>query len=160
MSKTPGLVGQTTDVNAPVGGQRRKLINNGDGTVAELTTSKSTAGPPTDGQVGITLVGQAVNPAGSITNVDSGSPYTPTYRFFITDINVTSNSGTQFEVQILSGGTIIYRGFCKGDTGPIQLLGIETQPTGAPGQAITLTMTVASTTVDWFIAGFEQNAGS
>lgn len=77
--------------------------------------------------------------------------------FYVTDIYVGSNSGLAFSVQIQAAGTPIFNGFAKGDTGPIDMPGIETQPQAAGGTAVTLVMgTAGSTTAAYYIAGFIQ----
>jgi hypothetical protein len=75
--------------------------------------------------------------------------------FYVTDIYVGANTATQFSVQIQANGTAIFNGFCKGDTGPIDMPGIETQPQAAAGTAVTLVLgTAAATTAAYFVSGF------
>jgi hypothetical protein len=77
--------------------------------------------------------------------------------FFLTDISIYSNSATAFLVQVKQGATVIWEGYCKGDTGPIQVTGIETQPSAPAGSALTLVFaTAAATTAAYVLAGFEQ----
>lgn len=77
--------------------------------------------------------------------------------FFITDIYVGSNSATVFQVTINAGATPIFQGFCKGDTGPISLMGIETQPSAGSGVVVQLVFGVAvATTAAFMISGYEQ----
>lgn len=77
--------------------------------------------------------------------------------FFITDIYVGSNTATQFSVTINSGATAVFNGFCKGDTGPINLMGIETQPSATSGSVVQLVLgTAAATTAAYMINGYEQ----
>lgn len=83
---------------------------------------------------------------------------TPGKIFFITDISITSNSAQVFLAQITAGGVPIYSGFCKGDTGPVSLPGIETQPQASAGQSVNLVLGVvgATTTLAYTISGVEQ----
>ena len=88
---------------------------------------------------------------------NSGLTVTAGKTFYITDIYVGSNTGTVFQVTINSGATPIFNGFCKGDTGPIGLMGIETQPSAASGSVVQLVLgTAAATTAAYMINGYEQ----
>lgn len=83
---------------------------------------------------------------------------TPGKIFFITDISITSNSASVFLAQITAGGVPIYSAYGKGDTGPIALAGIETQPQASAGQAVNLVVSsvAAATTLAYTISGVEQ----
>ncbi|GAC1375201.1 MAG: hypothetical protein NVSMB4_03200 [Acidimicrobiales bacterium] len=78
--------------------------------------------------------------------------------FFITDIMVTSNTGSVFTVTINAGSTAIYNSFCKGDTGPISNVGIETQPSAGSGTVVNLVLGLAATatTCAYVVNGYEQ----
>lgn len=77
--------------------------------------------------------------------------------FFITDIYVGSNTATVFPVTINAAGVAIFNGFSKGDTGPIVLPGIETQPQASAGQVVNLVLgAAAATTAAYMITGIEQ----
>lgn len=77
--------------------------------------------------------------------------------FFITDIYISANTATQFSVQITAGGVPVFAGFCKGDTGPIQMAGMETQPQASAGQQVNLVLGIASvTTAAYYLGGVEQ----
>ena len=78
--------------------------------------------------------------------------------FFITDISVTSNSAAVFLVQITAGGVPIFSAYAKGDTGPISLPGIETQPQATAGQIVNLVISsvASATTAAYVISGVEQ----
>lgn len=78
---------------------------------------------------------------------------------YITDIYVGANTATAFTVAISFNGTTIFSGFCKGDTGPIEFPGIETQPQAAGDGTHSLVLTcgvTAATTAAWYIAGYVE----
>lgn len=77
--------------------------------------------------------------------------------FYITDIYVSANTAVQFSVQIQAAGVPVFQGYAKGDTGPIDMPGIETQPQCGGGTAVSLVLgTAAGTTAAYFISGFVQ----
>ncbi len=117
-------------------------------------TVRVNAGGPTLGQSLKTYVGtQSLAAATPITleTVTAGK------TFYVTDIYVGANSATPFAVTINAGATAIFQGFCKGDTGPVALMGIETQPAAGTGAVVQLVLgTAAATTAAYMIAGYEQ----
>jgi|SRR5579864_2947388 len=87
--------------------------------------------------------------------------YTPTAgkTFYATDIVITGNASTAGQVlcQLKSGSTVIWEGYMKTDTQPIEIPGIETQPQAPGGAALTLVIgTLSGGTAAYFIGGFEQ----
>jgi hypothetical protein len=79
--------------------------------------------------------------------------------FYITDIVLTGNATTptQYLVQIKAGATVIWEGYVKTDTEPIEVPGLETQPQGAGGSQISIVFATASgTTATYYVAGYEQ----
>lgn len=78
--------------------------------------------------------------------------------YFVTDISVTSNTAQVFLLQITAGGVPIFTAYVKGDTGPLELPGLETQPQASAGQAVNLVISsvTAATTVAFTISGIEQ----
>lgn len=78
--------------------------------------------------------------------------------YIITDIYISANSSTPFEARIQSNGTDIFRAWCKGDTSPIEMSGIESQPNASAGQVVTLLIpTIAGAPlVAFFLGGMEQ----
>ncbi len=66
-------------------------------------------------------------------------------------------TATQFLVQLKQGSTVIFEGYCKTDTAPVELPGLETQPSAPGGTALSLVLgTGASSTATYYIAGYEQ----
>lgn len=132
-------------------------ITDGDGSLTP--TLRASAGGAAIGQ---TLQQFTGNPALSTTLTTTVSLFTvPAGKtFYVTDIYVSSNSSIAFLAQIQAAGTAIFFGYCKGDTGPIELPGIETQPQAAAGQAVTLVLgavTGGSSPVgSYYISGFVQ----
>lgn len=79
--------------------------------------------------------------------------------FFITDIMITGNAATAGQVlcQIKQASTVIWEGYMKTDTQPLEIPGIETQPSAPGGSAVSLVIgTLTGGTAAYFIAGFEQ----
>lgn len=77
--------------------------------------------------------------------------------FFITDIYISANTAVQFAVTINAGGVPIFQGFCKGDTGAIQMAGMETQPQASAGQQVNLVLGLAAGTIgSYYIGGVDQ----
>jgi len=78
--------------------------------------------------------------------------------FYITDIAVYSNTGVVFPVTLNAGATAVYNAFCKGDTGPIQIAGMETQPSATGGTVVQLVLGLAATATiaAYNIYGYEQ----
>jgi len=78
--------------------------------------------------------------------------------YVLTDIYISSNTSTQFEARIQANGVDVFRGWCKGDTSPISLAGIESQPNGSSGQVITLLLpaVAGSPFISFFLGGLEQ----
>lgn len=76
---------------------------------------------------------------------------------YLTDIYVSGNTSTQFQVSITANGVSIFSGYCKGDTGSIQMAGMETQPSAPAGSVVQLVLgTAAATTASYQLMGFEQ----
>ena len=130
-------------------------------------TQRQSAGGAADGQ---TLFQFAANPSINAgytsptivtpsTAIQAAMPGGPVAAktAYVTDIYVGSNTAVPFLVTLLSGATPIWYGYCKGDTGPIQFVGVETQPQVAAGQALTVQLgTAAATTAAVYVAGFVQ----
>ncbi|GAC1610325.1 MAG: hypothetical protein NVS3B26_16470 [Mycobacteriales bacterium] len=127
-----------------------------------LTDQSGTLTPTMRVNAGGAAYGQTLKSYTGSTSVATGATITletvtTGKTFFITDIYVGSNTATVFSVTINSGATAIYNGYCKGDTGPVVLMGIETQPSAASGSVVQLVLgTAATTTSAWMICGYEQ----
>jgi len=136
------------------GGQWVAVEKLSDSTGSLTPTMRVNAGGAAAGQSLKTYVGtQSVAAAITLTleTVTAGK------TFYITDIYVGSNTATVFQVTVSAGPTAIFQGFCKGDTGPISLMGIETQPSASTGTVVTVAFTLAaSTTAAFMISGYEQ----
>src|SRR5579859_2998060 len=121
-------------------------------------TAKSTAGSAAPDQTLQTFSssgGVSVNTGATVAlfTVPAGK------TFFMTDIVVMGNAATatQFLVQVKQGTTVIFEGFCKTDTAPVEAPGLETQPSAPSGTAVSLVLgTGASTTATYFISGYVQ----
>ena len=121
-------------------------------------TAKSTAGAGAPDQ---TLKQFSSSGGVSINTGATVSLYTPTIgkTFYATDIMITGNAATAGQVlcQLKSGTTVIWEGYMKTDTQPIEIPGLETQPQGPGGAALTLVIgTLSGGSAAYFISGFEQ----
>lgn len=78
--------------------------------------------------------------------------------YIITDIYISANTSNQFEARIQANGTDIFRGWCKGDTSPINLAGLESQPNASAGQSVNLLVPAIAGApfVSFYIGGMEQ----
>ena len=151
-----------TDVQTPFGSEHADNVTGGAPGeralyewAAQGSTIRSNAGGPAAGQSNKTFTGTSVTLTSGATialeTVAAGK------TLYITDIYVGSNSATQFSVLIQQAGVTIFSGMCKGDTGPLQMPGIETQPSAPAGAAVTLVLgTAAATVASFFISGIEQ----
>ena len=122
---------------------------------AQGSTMRVNAGGPAPGQSNKTFTGTSITLTSGATialeTVAAGK------TLYITDIYVGANTATQFSVLIQQAGVTIFSGMCKGDTGPLQLPGLETQPSAPAGSAVTLVLgTAAATVASFFIGGVEQ----
>ena len=113
---------------------------------------------------GFSAPGQSIkNYTGSVATSASLSVIVPLETvtagktYVITDIYISSNTSTQFEARVQANGVDIFRGWCKGDTAPIALAGLESQPNASASQAVTLLIPpiAGAPFVSFFFGGFE-----
>ena len=125
-----------------------------DSTGSLTPTLRINAGGAAAGQSLKTYVGTQSLAAGATIALET---VTPGKTFYITDVYVGSNTATVFPVTIQAGATPIFQGFCKGDTGPISIPGIETQPSASSGTSVQLVLgTATATTCAFMVNGYEQ----
>lgn len=119
----------------------------------ELWQSTGTISIAAGATATLTFTGDASN---------AGTLIVPTGKtLYITDIYVGANTAVQFSVTVQFTGTptVLFNGFCKGDTGPIVMDGIETQPQVAGDGVHTLQIvfgTASATTAAYFLSGYTQ----
>lgn len=122
---------------------------------------------PTDGSTfrmnaGSTAPGQSLKSFTGTISIASGATVAletvaTGKTLFITDIYISGNTATQFSANVQANAANIVCCFVKGDTGPVQLTGIESQPSAGSGTAVQIVFgTAAATTACWLISGFEQ----
>lgn len=79
---------------------------------------------------------------------------------YITDIFIGASTAAQFPVTILFNGVAIFNHFAKGDTAPLDLAGIETQPQAAGDGTHEIVLTFGQATIagtaSWYIAGYAE----
>lgn len=121
---------------------------------------KQTAGGPAPGQSAKTFTGELNLPAGAGTPTQALETVTTGKTLYVTDLSFTADTAQIFRVRLQANGVDIFRGMCKGDTGPIEFPGIETQPQAASGAVVQCVfVTLAGflvTNVEYFVGGFEQ----
>lgn len=78
--------------------------------------------------------------------------------FYLTDLYVGANTASPFLVQVTANGAPIFTGYCKGDTGPIDMPGMETQPQAPGGSQVSIVLgqVAAATTAAYYLGGFSQ----
>jgi hypothetical protein len=122
-----------------------------------IPTLRASAGAAAYGQ---TLWQEIGNPALSTSAATAANLFTVPagQTFYLTDLYVGSNSSSPFLVQVQAAGTPIFYGYCKGDTGPLDLPGLETQPQAAAGQQVSIVLgqVAAATTAAYYLGGFSQ----
>lgn len=114
---------------------------------------KQTAGGPGVGQTTVTFAGLLTNPAAASqalwTAVTGGT-------FYITDIVITTTSTATVQVILQDNSTTIFTNHIYSAKG-LELIGIETQPSVANGDAFNIAFGGAVTgNVAYFISGFVQ----
>ena len=119
---------------------------------------RSNAGFMAPNQTAKTYTGQ-VTLSASPTSV-SLETVTTGKSFYITDIVIVtdySNATGTLDVQIQAAGAAIFRSGAHNLT-PIDAVGLETQPVATTGQAVTLNLAAATTSIHvwYFISGWEQ----
>lgn len=135
--------------------------------VVAITDGEGSLSPTLRASAGGAAIGQTLqqftgNPTLSTTVTTTVSLFTvPAGKtFYITDVYIGSNVGFVFLAQIQAAGTPIFFSYCKGDTGPVEMPGIETQPQAASGTAVQLVMSAVTGATSpvgaYYIAGFLQ----
>ena len=124
---------------------------------APLGVQRMNAGFSAPGQTIKNYTGSVATSASAATTVPLETVTTGKI-YVITDIYISANSSNQFEARIQANGTDIFRGWCKGDTSPINLAGLESQPNASAGQTVTILLpsVAGAPLISFFIGGFEQ----
>lgn len=116
-------------------------------------TVRQTAGPPSSGQTQKNYAGSASINTGATVTLET---VTPGKTYYITDILMTTDSATPFDVQIKAGATVIFEALLS-STSPVGFAGIETQPNAASGVIVTLVAaTVTGKNIAYNVFGYEQ----
>lgn len=77
--------------------------------------------------------------------------------FYITDLYLSADGTQVMDMRLQAAGVDIFRAIVKGDTAPLQMAGIETQPFGAAGQVVTLVFPVTTNVNGYYaVFGYEQ----
>ena len=114
------------------------------------------AGSAAPGQTLKTYTGKVALSGASTT---STALYTVTAgkTFYITDMYLSADGAQVMDVQVQAAGVTVFRAAVKGDTAPLAFAGIETQPSGAGGSAMTILWPISTNAnAFWFLSGFEQ----
>ncbi len=123
---------------------------------ADNATQRVTAGPAAVGMAVKTFTGKQLLSSGgqTITNV-----YTVTAgkTFYITDMYLSADGAAIMDTQIQANGVNIVRWPVKGDTSPLEASGIESQPSIAGGQPLTIVWPATLNANGFYnIFGYEQ----
>ncbi len=135
----------------------------GDGSFAEEVmlapgvvggTQRVTAGAAAPGQALKSYVGKVALSASAPTTVTLETGKT----FYITDIFLSHDSAAVVDTRIQAAGVDIFRAPVKGDTAPVQMAGMETQPSAQAGQAVTILypVTAGPPNAYFLVSGMEQ----
>lgn len=78
--------------------------------------------------------------------------------FFITDLFLSHDTALVLDFRLQSNGVDIFRAPVKGDTAPVQMAGMETQPVAQSGQVVTLLLPAAAGPPNayYMVSGIEQ----
>jgi hypothetical protein len=133
------------------------LVTLADDSGNSIPTLRASAGAAAYGQ---TLYQPTGNPTLSTTAATTVALFTVPagQTFYLTDLYVGSSSASPFLVTVAANGTPIFYGYCKGDTGPIDLAGLETQPQAPGGSQVSIVLgqVAAATTGAYYLGGFSQ----
>ena len=136
------ILGRTTVV-VPTAGSDTQRVNAG--FVANGQTIKNYTGKQALSTTLVTTI--------TLETVTTGKSYV------ITDLYLSIDTATLVpDVQIQAGGVPIFRGVLKGDTAPIQMAGMESQPNASSGQVVTIVIPAVAGPPNFlfFVGGFEQ----
>jgi hypothetical protein len=120
-------------------------------------TQRITAGGASGGQSLKSYVGKVALSA-SATTTQALETVAAAKTFYLTDIFISHDTAAVIDVQIRAAGVAIFRAPVKGDTAPVQLAGLETQPQAQAGQAVDLfwPITAGPPNAYFMINGYEQ----
>ena|ERR1700752_426495 len=76
--------------------------------------------------------------------------------FYLTDVHISTDSSTPILVQVTDAGVSIFEGWAS-TTAPLDIQGIETQPTCAAGDQLAIIFPAAATKhAAYLVSGWEQ----
>jgi endonuclease YncB( thermonuclease family) len=119
-------------------------------------TLRITAGPPSAGQTARKYTGKVATVTTGTTPVALFT-VTAAKTFYVTDVYLATDQTTPMDVQLQAAAAAILN--CGvSTTQPVNLTGIDTQPTASAGQAVQLLLpqTTAVQNLWYYIAGYEQ----
>ncbi len=120
-------------------------------------TLKTNAGAVATGQSLKTFTGKVALSASVPTTVTLET-VTPGKTLYVTDIYLAADNNTAIDTRLQANGVDIFRAPPKGDTAPVQMAGIESQPNAAAGQLVTILYpaTAGPPNAYFNVSGFEQ----
>ena len=118
---------------------------------------KVNAGSVAPGQTLKTFVGKIALSATVPTTVTLET-VTAGKTFYLTDVYLSHDSAAVIDTRVQANGVDIMRAPIKGDTAPLQMTGIESQPSAASGQLVTILYPITAGPPNAFfnVYGFEQ----
>ncbi len=156
-----GTTGQVQAGIIPYGATGYPLATNSDGslTIQPVTaaTFRVNAGSAAIGQT-LKIFTYKVALSASATTTQTLETVTAGKTFYITDIFLSHDSAAVIDVRIQAAGVDIFRAPPKGDTAPVQMAGIESQPSATAGQLVTVLYPITASPPNAYgvICGFEQ----
>lgn len=141
---SPGVIG------SPAG--QASSTTPAQGSVQRVNAGAAAAGQTLKAFTGKVSLSTTVTTATPLENVTAGK------TFYVTDLYLSIDTNTPSDVRLQAAGSDIFRCVVKGDTAPIQMPGIETQPNASSGQAVQILWPVmpAASNGYFYVAGFEQ----
>lgn len=120
------------------------------------STFRMSAGGPAPGQA-IKFYNGKVATSTSVVTTIALETVPAGKTFYITDLYMTNDQATLIDVQVQSGGINIFRAACR-DIAPIQMAGIESQPSCPSASQVNIVLPITTSIQNfWFFAsGMEQ----
>ena len=121
------------------------------------TTQRITAGGAAQGQALKSYTGKVALSAAT-TTTQTLETVAPNKTLYLTDLYISHDSNAVIDVQIRAAAVAIFRAPVKGDTAPLQMPGMETQPQAQAGQSVDIFWPITPTPPNayFYVGGYEQ----
>lgn len=140
-----------------------RVLDNGDGTITPYVAPnqgaifRTNAGGPAPGQSNKSYTGKQATSASVATTITLETVATGK-TLYITDIYFSYDDTAQHDTRLQAGGVDIFRCVVKGDTAPVEMAGMQTEPSASAGQAVTILLPIIAGAPNFYfyVAGIEQ----